>query len=135
MKDLEGQGLFGVSLSSLVLTPAYLENYREIEHIFIYLLTSLAVYGILFRFWIFVSDKVDFPSKPKVWMAFVVLQDGTNVNAAMIASGMAWHYGEYSNSEELGRLEFEARQAQRGLWAGPDIVAPWEWRKTHKEKR
>jgi len=27
------------------------------------------------------------------------------------------------------KLEFEVRSAKRGLWADPDPVAPWEWRR------
>jgi endonuclease YncB( thermonuclease family) len=30
--------------------------------------------------------------------------------------------------------EAEARAARRGLWADPDSVPPWEWRKTENER-
>jgi hypothetical protein len=29
-------------------------------------------------------------------------------------------------------LETEARAGRKGLWAGPQPVPPWEWRKTRK---
>jgi len=32
-------------------------------------------------------------------------------------------------NSELEKLEKEAREAQRGLWADPSPVPPWEWRK------
>ena len=30
----------------------------------------------------------------------------------------------------LEKLGAEAREAERGLWADPQPVPPWEWRKT-----
>lgn len=30
---------------------------------------------------------------------------------------------------DLEKLESEARKAQRGIWADPQPVPPWEWRK------
>ena len=59
----------------------------------------------------------------------------TDVNAAMVASGAAWVYRQYSRDPELLRLEAEARAAQRGLWGLPEAqrVPPWEWRRAQRE--
>ena len=61
--------------------------------------------------------------------------DGINVNAELIRQGYAWAYTEYNDDAELARLELEAKQANRGLWADPEPMAPWAWRKQQREKR
>ena len=60
---------------------------------------------------------------------------GTDVNAAMVASGAAWVYREYSRDPELLRLEAEAKAAGRGLWGLPEAqrTPPWEWRRAQRE--
>ena len=59
----------------------------------------------------------------------MVLADGTNLNKALVAEGWCWWYPKYArNNRELKRLESEARNGKRGLWADPYPVPPWEWR-------
>lgn len=58
----------------------------------------------------------------------IVFADGVNVNAEMVKAGLAWHYKRYSMDSELDRLEREARQAKRGLWADKSPVEPWKYR-------
>ena len=56
----------------------------------------------------------------------MLLTDGTNVNHALVKDGWWWWYRKYAVvDKELAGLEAEAREAKRGLWAGPS----WEWRK------
>jgi hypothetical protein len=60
----------------------------------------------------------------------VLLPDGTNVNHQLVKDGWCWWYKRYAPGEaELERLETEAREAKKGLWADPHPVPPWEWRK------
>lgn len=61
--------------------------------------------------------------------------NGTDVNAAMVASGAAWVYRQYSRDPELLRLEAEAKAAGRGLWGLPEAqrVPPWEWRQQQRK--
>ncbi|MFP3960223.1 MAG: thermonuclease family protein, partial [Spirochaetaceae bacterium] len=60
----------------------------------------------------------------------VVLPDGESLNEALVEAGYAWWYRRYAPEDEaLRRLEEEAREAERGLWAAEDPVAPWEWRR------
>jgi len=61
-------------------------------------------------------------------VAFVFVRSA-DVNKELIKAGLAWHYKQYSRDPELAKLEFEARSAKRGLWADPDPVSPWEYRK------
>ncbi len=63
-------------------------------------------------------------------IADVFLQDGTNVNQELVKHGWCWWYRKYAPQDtELERLEREAREAKKGLWAEPAPVPPWEWRK------
>ena len=61
-------------------------------------------------------------------VADVVLPDGTNVSRALLRTGLAWWYRQYSKDESLGALEEGAPQAKRGLWADPNPIPPWEIR-------
>jgi len=62
-----------------------------------------------------------------------VYVDGLDVNRELVARGMAWVYRKYSNDPELLRLEAEAREKGLGLWADPNPVPPWEWRRGRRE--
>lgn len=54
---------------------------------------------------------------------------------SQLTRGLAWHFKRYAHEqpeEERERYAFaeeEARTKGVGLWAGPEPVAPWEWRK------
>ena len=63
-------------------------------------------------------------------VADVMLPDGRNLNHELVRVGLAWWYQRYAPDDEtLKALEEEARAARLGLWADPDPVAPWEWRR------
>jgi endonuclease YncB( thermonuclease family) len=55
--------------------------------------------------------------------------DDGSVNAELIRRGMAWEYSFNHANREYLRLQEEARQARRGLWAGQGPVQPSQWRK------
>ena len=52
------------------------------------------------------------------------------INREMVESGLAWQFVRYDRSESLFRAEFDAIEAERGVWATADRVPPWEWRKS-----
>jgi micrococcal nuclease len=58
-------------------------------------------------------------------------QDGYHLNHALVRNGLAWWYRKYTpNDTALRQLEFEARQARRGIWSeSKTAVAPWDWRR------
>lgn len=58
-----------------------------------------------------------------------IYQGDTDVNARMVEAGHAWVYRQYSRDAALLDLEARARRERRGLWAGDNPVAPWDWRK------
>jgi len=60
---------------------------------------------------------------------------GTLVNAEMVRAGLAWRYVTYDKRNEFGGLEDETRRQRRGLWADAHPIAPWEWRRTEKERK
>ena len=63
-----------------------------------------------------------------------VVVNGMDVNAELVQQGAAWVYRKYSHDAALLRIEQEARDAQRGLWALPESerIPPWEWRKVKR---
>ncbi len=63
-------------------------------------------------------------------LADVMLSDGTNVNHELVKDGWCWWYRKYApGNTELETLEKEARVAKNCLWADPQPVPPWEWRR------
>ena len=63
-------------------------------------------------------------------LADVLLPDGTNVNHELVKDGWCWWYRTYApGNAVLEELEKAARVEKRGLWADPQPVPPWEWRR------
>ncbi len=63
----------------------------------------------------------------------VLLPDGRSLNRELVRAGFAWWYRRYAPDDEtLDQLEHEARGTQRGLWADPHAVPPWEWQRRRK---
>ena len=56
-----------------------------------------------------------------------------NINLAMVAAGHAWWYRYYAPDDRLlEAAEGKARAAKLGLWAEPDPMPPWDWRRQQK---
>jgi endonuclease YncB( thermonuclease family) len=55
---------------------------------------------------------------------------GEDLNAWMVAGGLALAYVHYSHEYEL--QEAAARENRRGMWIGA-FIAPWDWR--HRDKQ
>jgi len=62
-------------------------------------------------------------------LAEVFLPDGRSLNQELVRAGYAWWFRRYSRDPILARLESEARDARRGLWAGRQPVPPWDFRR------
>ena len=58
----------------------------------------------------------------------VLLPDGRSLNQELVRAGYAWWFRRYSRDIRLARLEEEARQGRRGLWATEAPQAPWDYR-------
>jgi endonuclease YncB( thermonuclease family) len=61
-----------------------------------------------------------------------VYQDGVDVSAEQIKSGMAWVYRKYSKDASLLPLEDDAKAQRLGLWAEDEPTSPWVWRHLKK---
>ena len=59
--------------------------------------------------------------------------ESISLNERLVQEGWAWHYKQYSDDPTLAALEISAKNRKAGLWADPNPVAPWEWRKQLKE--
>lgn len=62
----------------------------------------------------------------------IVFLDGTDINLQMVRDGCAWHYKHFDKTPAYAEAEREAREAKRGLWASPDPVNPYQWRKAKR---
>ena len=61
--------------------------------------------------------------------------DGADVNAAMLDSGLAWHYKKYDSRPEMAAREEAAKRAKVGLWDDRNPTPPWDWRKMPADER
>lgn len=64
-----------------------------------------------------------------------VLIDKRDVNLELLEVGAVWHYAAYDRNKRLREAEASARAANKGLWKDPNPMAPWDWRKTEKERK
>ena len=59
----------------------------------------------------------------------------TNVNQELITQGWCRWYRNYTPRDTvLEGLEMEAREWKRGLWADPQPMPPWEWRRLRRSR-
>jgi len=69
-----------------------------------------------------------------------VIAAGVDCNLKQIKLGMAWHYKTYEKEQEVedrstyAHEEYLAQKARIGLWAGGDPLAPWDFRKSQKNR-
>ena len=64
-----------------------------------------------------------------------VLIDKRDVNLELLEVGAVWHDTAYDRNKRLREAEASARAAKKGLWKDPNPMAPWDWRKTEKERK
>ena|SRR5580692_9081798 len=55
------------------------------------------------------------------------------INMEMVSDGFAWRYPQYDKPGEFTAAEADAREHQRGLWADPNPMPPWEWRRARRQ--
>ncbi len=59
----------------------------------------------------------------------VVLCEGIDVGMEVVATGDCWQDPRYSKCKILARYQESAKLLNRGLWADPNPVEPWRWRR------
>ncbi len=52
----------------------------------------------------------------------------------MVKNGHAWFYSHFSSDMFLALNEKSAQKNNLGLWQNEKAIAPWAWRKLHKNK-
>ena len=63
----------------------------------------------------------------------IILPDRKILNRELVKAGYSWWYRRYApNDRVLEKLELEAREIRRGLWADPNPIPPWEWRRQNR---
>ena len=69
-------------------------------------------------------------------VGWVTTPDGKSLNAQLVRAGMAWWYDRYDPGDtQLGKLQDDARDAGRGLWADKYPTPPWDFRKEERQSR
>jgi len=64
-------------------------------------------------------------------VGIVALPGDKSLNRALVWCGDAWWDRKSAPDDGiLAACEADARKAQRGLWASPNPIAPWEWQPT-----
>jgi micrococcal nuclease len=59
-----------------------------------------------------------------------VYQGDVNVNQVLVKEGSCWWFSKYVPKDKvLKELEQEAKDAKKGLWADPNPVPPWLYRR------
>lgn len=59
----------------------------------------------------------------------------THLNREMVLQGLAWQFTRYDRSDGLLRAQFDAYEAERGLWGfvgNAKPVPPWQWRSARR---
>jgi endonuclease YncB( thermonuclease family) len=67
----------------------------------------------------------------------MIYTDKTLLNEELIKAGLAWVYWQYCGHpicESWKGLQIGARMDKRGLWADPDPIPPWEFRRKKRRK-
>ena len=63
----------------------------------------------------------------------IFLPDGRSLNKELVRAGYAWQYQQFSKDPKLKVLEIDAKKEKRGLWADPNPIPPWEFRRQNKK--
>ena len=66
----------------------------------------------------------------------MIYADKTLLNEELVKTGLAWVYWQYCHHpicESWKGLQIGARMDKRGLWADPNRIPPWEFRRKKKK--
>ncbi|KGF72258.1 hypothetical protein DO97_10910 [Neosynechococcus sphagnicola sy1] len=69
-------------------------------------------------------------------VAEVFTPDGNLIQEQQARAGMVYVYQKYIHNcpeaQAIIKAEAAARQQRLGVWAKPNAIPPWEWRRTHQ---
>jgi endonuclease YncB( thermonuclease family) len=69
-------------------------------------------------------------------VALVYTQDGGLLNEDLVDNGFAWVYDRYCKIDECqdwSKMQQSAKSFRKGMWQDPEIVAPWDFRKSKRK--
>jgi micrococcal nuclease len=64
-----------------------------------------------------------------------VLIEKPDINLELFEERAVCHYEQYDRNKTLREAEASARAGKKGLWRDANPVAPWDWRKSERERR
>ena len=67
----------------------------------------------------------------------MIYADRTLLNEELVKAGLAWVYYQYCHElicHAWADYQFAAKMDKRGLWADPDPIPPWEFRRKKRKK-
>ena len=59
---------------------------------------------------------------------------GIEINLVIVQNGYAWHYSFYDKTPAYIQAEKQARADKKGLWADPNPINPYQFRKSQKKR-
>lgn len=65
-------------------------------------------------------------------VGIVYLEDGTELNLALLQAGLAWHYTAFDHSARYAHAEAQAREQKKGLWVQGNAQPPWKYRQSKR---
>lgn len=82
------------------------------------------------------DTRITLGESPEVVTRVLPLADPAIKLDIFLKRGLAWHYKQYSDDEQLADDEDNARLKKLGLWGGGHKpISPWDWQKLSKEER
>lgn len=85
--------------------------------------TSGQVFGSI------VSVRITGRDRYRRYLGKVFYSKGRNLERELLRAGLAWHYKYYNKDKTLADLETVARAKRLGLWADPQPIPPWVYRR------
>ncbi len=83
-----------------------------------------------------VTVKVKTTDKHGRVVADVILTNEVNLSLQILRAGFAWWDRKQAKYDRaLEGMEAKAKASKKGLWADPDPMSPWEWRKIKRESQ
>lgn len=68
-------------------------------------------------------------------VGLVYTADGDILNEELVNNGFAWVYNRYCKIDEChgwATLQQAAMSSKKGMWQDPEIIAPWDYRKSKR---
>ena len=68
-----------------------------------------------------------------------ILISGNDANLEIVKAGLAWHYKQYEREQRpedrllYADAETAARKKKNGLWADPNPISPWDYRRARRK--